>query len=563
MPTAITDAELPPYVDGVDVTEHDGERAFRWTQRYFGIYLARAGVTELALTLLLPSPPAPAALGLEVRVGGASHRPLRFELTPGRHDLRIPIDPALAARPVVDVECALERWWSPPDPADTRRLGVRLERLVSRAADGEREHPVESWARNPPRAVLERCDALYAVATQPHARAAPPSPAPSSPSLANAAANVRERLAGVSRVASTPLKLYVELAWQCHLRCPSCFHAYTSHDVRSAQTHFMSPFVFRSVAEALFPGARLVWYSGNGEVMLHPNITTILATAREFEFVPALLTSGSLFNEANMRALVEGGFFLSVSVDSPDPALFERLRKGAKFRRLVAGLTRLEELRRETGNRRFHVRVQCVAQQANLGQLAALVEWCAGFGVQEVQFLPLHRFGREGDDYFSSQMLDPTPDAANRAALDAVRTGTRLGLRVRPFPAYHGDAGLRATLAEAIAANWSRAIPADEHYAAIGPVAEHPANDPQHACYMAWSEAFIGSNGLIAPCDMVLSRTTVGNFHDDPFEVIWNGARMAEMRSWVNGADPQGLCAHGTCMFRPPRPAAQPARAAS
>lgn len=543
--------ELPPYVDGVDVLEFDGERAFRWTQRYFGVYLARAGVTELELTLLLPSPPAPAALGLDVRVAGGP--PVHHALAPGRHTLRMPIGPAATAREVVDVECALERWWSPPDPADPRRLGVRLERLVSRAPDGEREHPIERWERNPPRAVLERCDALYTI------RAAPAS---AGASLANAAANVRERVAGVSRVASTPLKLYVELAWQCHLRCPSCFHAYTGDEVRAAQIHFMSPFVFRCVAEALFPGARLVWYSGNGEVMLHPNITTILATAREFEFVPALLTSGSLFNEANMRALVEGGFFLSVSVDSPEPALFERLRKGAKFRRLVAGLTRLAELRRETGNRRFHVRVQCVAQQANLHQLAALVEWCAGFGVQEVQFLPLHRFGREGDDYFSSQMLDPTPDAANRAALDAVRAGTRLGLRVRPFPAYHGDEGLRATLTEAIAANWSRAIPADEFYAAIGPVAEHPANDPEHTCFMAWSEAFIGSNGLIAPCDMVLSRTTVGNFHDDPFEVIWNGARMAAMRSWVNGVDPQGLCAHGTCMFRPARPAVPASRAA-
>lgn len=71
MPTAITDAELPPYVDGVDVTEHDGERAFRWTQRYFGIYLARAGVTELALTLLLPSPPAPAAQPIPTRPRGS------------------------------------------------------------------------------------------------------------------------------------------------------------------------------------------------------------------------------------------------------------------------------------------------------------------------------------------------------------------------------------------------------------------------------------------------------------------------------------------------------------
>ena len=36
-----------------------------------------------------------------------------------------------------------------------------------------------------------------------------------------------------------------------------------------------------------------------------------------FAFIPAILTNGTLFDGENMRLLVEGGYFFSISVDSP------------------------------------------------------------------------------------------------------------------------------------------------------------------------------------------------------------------------------------------------------
>ena len=72
--------------------------------------------------------------------------------------------------------------------------------------------------------------------------------------------------------------LYLEIAWLCSLRCSSCFHTYVSAENRKAAIHFMSPPVPQRVVDALFSGALMVWYNGNGELLLHP--VTILRSAK-------------------------------------------------------------------------------------------------------------------------------------------------------------------------------------------------------------------------------------------------------------------------------------------
>jgi radical SAM protein with 4Fe4S-binding SPASM domain len=371
---------------------------------------------------------------------------------------------------------------------------------------------------------------------------------PARPAGSNAEVNLAERGAAVERVKSSPLKLYLEVAWLCNLRCPSCFHAYVPATQRKAAIHFMSPHLFRQIAEQLFSGAMMVWYNGNGETLLHPNAEAILHASRDYSFVPALLTSGSLFTERNMRLLVEGGFFLSVSVDSPEPRDFERLRAGARFDKLTAALGYLVELNRSIRNPRFNLRMQCVAQQSNLHQLADLVRWAHAYEAREVQFLPLQNFGHFSD-YLEQSKLQHTPENANRQMLAAIRAGTALGVRVRPFPPFNPDPALEREFRDSIEENLHASRSIDGLYRPLARMAEHPSNNADRKCFMAWSECFIGVDGNVAPCDMYLDVTTVGNLYDNNFWDIWNGPQMAQMRRTVN-SHPEALCRFGTCMFR-------------
>jgi hypothetical protein len=142
---------------------------------------------------------------------------------------------------------------------------------------------------------------------------------------ANAERNRGERQAGLPTVLSAPLRLYLEVALQCNLRCPSCFHAYLDPQLHDERTNFMTPFLFERIAAALFPGALMVWYNGNGESLLHPSIDAILRTAQDWHFIPALLTNGLRFRTEN--ASPRGRGLLPEHFGGHSPRI-RRLRKG-------------------------------------------------------------------------------------------------------------------------------------------------------------------------------------------------------------------------------------------
>ncbi len=461
------------------------------------------------------------------------------ELSPGHCTVSFAA-PLPGAGPGVDVSFKLHRSWKVPQ--DRSRFGVQLFELLITDDRGVTRYLPASLERNATRENWIGCSRAFEVRARPG----------SGTSKSNGGLNILERTEEVDRVHSTPTKLYLEIAWLCSLRCPSCFHAYVSPENRRAAIHFMSAFVFQRVVKELFPGALMVWYNGNGESLLHPNIETILQSARRFDFIPALLTSGGLFTERNMRALVEGGFFLSISVDSPYEKDFERLRAGVRFSKLVAAIEYLCELNRSISNQRFNMRVQCVAQRSNLHQLSDLVEWASRYGIEEVQFLPLQNFGNVPATLEETK-LQRDPLEANRMMLAALRTGTRLGVRVRPFPPFDPDEAFRREFHAAVEENLSWAINADQYYHQIAGIAETPSNNPDRRCHLAWSECFIGADGKVAPCDMYLDVTTVGNLYDDDFKDIWNSPQMVLMRRTVN-THPTELCRFGTCMFRPTLP---------
>lgn len=172
-------------------------------------------------------------------------------------------------------------------------------------------------------------------------------------------------------------------------------------------------------------------------------------------------------------------------------------------------------------------------------------------GVREVQFLPLHDFGAFSPE-ISAAKLQHRPVRANSRMLEALRMGTCVGVRVRPFPLMppFEDAAAR-DFAAAVEENLESTADADLYQADQGALAEHPANTPGHKCHLAWSECFVGVDGTLTPCDMYIEKLAVGNLYDATFRELWNAPKMQELRRTVNSETPAGLCRSGVCMFRP------------
>jgi MoaA/NifB/PqqE/SkfB family radical SAM enzyme len=508
--------------------EGDTSEHFRWSRRFFGFYPDIEDIREIIL--LLDSP-----LRTKLTCIVDARQIAVMDLSQGRQSASFTLRRNRGASAARHIGFALDDTLHSPD--DPRALGVRLLGLRVRTDREMLTYEAESFSYNGSKMEWRQCEDQYRV----HGAGA-------GELERNANLNLQERTQEADRVASAPLKLYLEVTWLCNLRCPSCFQAYVPAAARKDAVHFMSPYVFREAAAKLFPRAAMVWYTGNGESLLHPNIETILKTAREFNFVPALLTNGTMFSEQNMKLLVEGGFSLTISVDSPCEKDFERLRAGAHFAKLVAALEHLRELQRRVRNERFNLRIQCVAQQSNLHQLADLVRWSAGYGAIEVQFLSIHNNGNFSDELERAR-LRYIPDYANAQMIEALRVGTKLGVRVRPFQLLSPSRSVADEFQAALQDNLTIAFPIDGQYSPALGSALHPANNEHRMCHLAWMECFVGADGRVAPCCINLEKTTVGNLYDDSFWAIWNGPKMVDWRQTVN-RNPHGICAFGTCLFR-------------
>src|SRR5258708_16492502 len=81
--------------------------------------------------------------------------------------------------------------------------------------------------------------------------------------------------------------------------------------------------------------------SGGGEPMLHPQATELLVYAKDVGCKIGLITNGSLFDEANSRALLDAGVdMIEFSVDACDPQTYAVLRKDLAWHDLVTNPTR-------------------------------------------------------------------------------------------------------------------------------------------------------------------------------------------------------------------------------
>jgi hypothetical protein len=222
---------------GFDAIENDGARDFRWSRRFFGFLVKDAPVREVALVL-------------------ASNHQIRLSVSIDDFPVQTVVlkvgDQIVTARPargvsagVTHVAFALENTWRAPN--DVRNLGIQLLGLrVTRDCDVIC-YAAATLSHNAGKSSWHGCGRHFAPKGDLRQRTGH-----------NAKLNVEERTGQLDRVKSTPLKLYLETAWLCNLRCPSCFQAYLTPDSRKAGIHFMSPFLFRKVAEQLFPGAMMV-----------------------------------------------------------------------------------------------------------------------------------------------------------------------------------------------------------------------------------------------------------------------------------------------------------------
>jgi MoaA/NifB/PqqE/SkfB family radical SAM enzyme len=296
-----------------------------------------------------------------------------------------------------------------------------------------------------------------------------------------------------------PLYVKLKLVWRCNLRCAMCRHWRDDSAPALPTTAFLP--VIDELAEL---GCRKLHLSG-GEPTLRRDLERLIERAGGHGLRVSMTTNATTVNARRAESLINAGLRrVNVSIDSPDPAIHDRLRGVAgSWARAVAGF---RELRRRL--KKGRMRINTVISPANYPSLKELPRWAALLGADAVNLIPLDPHTDDLHGLSAEQIRDYNATVAPVLA----REGTRLGLLAHPAQAYPFGRG-QPDLDEAAGARYAQGF------------------YDRHRCYAPWTHCLIDHAGRVSTCCMAPGRPFLGDLRKASLRAVWTGPAYRALRA--------------------------------
>ncbi len=176
-------------------------------------------------------------------------------------------------------------------------------------------------------------------------------------------------------------RLYIEPTSRCNLSCRTCIRNTWKEPLGD-----MPWALFERLSSQLasFSHLESVMFAGFGEPTAHPDLPRMIRAVKRLGLRAEITTNGTLLDEPMIDGLRRAGLdVLWASFDSAGEAGFEDIRRGAKFRPVVAALRSLQ-----AGNVKSRHRIQVglsfVVMRRNVSDLEALDELARRVGAETV-----------------------------------------------------------------------------------------------------------------------------------------------------------------------------------
>jgi len=294
-----------------------------------------------------------------------------------------------------------------------------------------------------------------------------------------------------------PEMLQLEPVGFCNLACPMCPVSLRTDSPANGSPAFLPFTMFTRILEEM-PDLKTLQLQGLGEPFLHPQLLDMIAYASQRGLRVSTTTNLTIFSQRIARRLEQVGLHrLDVSVDSVDRVVYERLRTGARFARLIRNLG---VLRSSTG--KFERRLIVVLMNSNLKDLGRLVLLAAEFNFDSVWVQNLIAGpGKFGE----TELVQPGPETeqafakAREASLEE-----EVGLRLPDLTGFSSG----------------------------------------KPCHWPWHGMFVDYQGNAVPCCMIAraESASLGNVLEQGMLPTWNSQPYEDWRSQLSGDQPPQLC---------------------
>ncbi len=312
-----------------------------------------------------------------------------------------------------------------------------------------------------------------------------------------------------------PLSVYMDQNNRCNLKCRMC--GFSDGRVAAVRKYDMPRPLYDSIAEQLFPRTNILVLSILTEPFTTRDFPDRLEAVRRFA-VPCseIITNGTLIDERAVGKILDAAITcLTVSIDGGTKEVYESIRVGASFERVLSSVSLFQRRRAGRGLDLPRLRINHVLSEANIDSFAGFLALVEGIRPEKIGVRTVSRMSEaEIQQTVDPRFWEKVREARLRLADFCARTGVE-------------DAGyLRDTPAEI------------DLFDPFG---------QRRICRAPWENAAIHANGDVYPC-MAWTRPAAGNLRGQSFDEIWSGPGFAELRREFQERRPGLDCLH--CRIR-------------
>lgn len=298
-----------------------------------------------------------------------------------------------------------------------------------------------------------------------------------------------------------PYAISLDSAWKCNQKCVMCLQRGLTN-----QNRFLNASTFSELIERI-PHLRIVNFIGLGEPLLNPEVFDILHIARDKNIEAVLTTNASLLTDENIEKIPPNLRNIAISIDSPSPEEFRRIR-GGNLDTVLANLRRMKKKKSS-----INIQIQAILMKDTLDSLAGLPELASQVGARRISLLHLLALSPDHDVMHALHDQQKLQQALKELRKRARQRGIKIVMRphspslrvcsepwVNPFVSIEGDV---------YACCFMYRLPRDSS-----------------------TEYFLGDS-----VNIDLTRYRLGNVFEEPFEKIWHGERLQRIRQVIRESE--------------------------
>ena len=288
---------------------------------------------------------------------------------------------------------------------------------------------------------------------------------------------------GHSRLFHFPNKLTVDIGNVCNLRCPLCP---TGRGDKNASRGLMSLEGFKKVIDELSPYLTNLELYNWGEPLLNRDLISMIKYAKDRNIPVCISTNLNVMDRETAEALVATSIEkIFISCDGASPETYATYRVGGDFRKLIANIHLLTEVKQKLGNHYTRLVLLFHVFKHNEHEIEKIKELARDLGAE----LRINRMRTD----MGKEIFEKVEESIERDK------------------------------------DW---IPRNPEYSAFD--LDKKENKTQMKCKDLWKTAVINWDGAVLPCCAVYGeKYAFGNVFRESFVSIWNNDKYRRARKEV------------------------------